>query len=578
MSKAGVVAIAVVSVLASVFTPDAALPQADSDYLRELIREKQKREQEVLPTLPKPVIPGISGEEVGREVEVKKPTITPGLESVLDSEVDPKTYMVGPGDKLTIYLWGQLDQQIVSEVTPEGKILIPTVGEVRISGLSLADARKLITRAVKERYDKVDISVILSKLRLFRVFVSGQVNVPGSYIASPIDRVSDVIERAKGFSDEPLISPEREIERGFPRRRASRRNIELHRGDEVIYVDLRRFQRTGDLRYNPYVRMGDVIYVPVAKRTVDIYGSVYIPGTYEFREGDTLEDLFEIAGGLRPNANLSGVEVVRFREDNVSTETISVDLSANRAMDPPFLLEPDDRVIVRPILGWREKSTVSIVGEVVRPGAYVIEDGVTRLSEVIERAGGFTPNASLVEATVVRQRALIKPDPEYERLLRAPEAEMTHEEKEYLKAKSREQAGRVVVDFQKLFLEGESSEDIVLRGGDLINIPRKSETVTVSGEVRNPGIVRYEPGRSPSYYIEKAGGFSRNADKGNTRVIKVDSGAWLMSGDVRNIDPGDVIWVPGKLRRDAWELFKDTTRVMSEIATAIIVVRTIIGK
>ena len=122
-----------------------------------------------------------------------------------------------------------------------------------------------------------------------------------------------------------------------------------------------------------------------------------------------------------------------------------------------------------------------------------INENETTLSEIIELAGGFRTEASLTEATLTRHSGTSEVDPEYERLKTMLRADMTDDEYDYLKAKSRQREGKVVVDFYLLFKKGDKSEDVMLKKGDVINIPEAKDYVILLGQVVNPGNIIYEP-------------------------------------------------------------------------------------
>ncbi len=547
----------------------AAFPQTLEQLLEE---RKAEKEAEAGPRIT-PL--GIKEEE--------KPEIPLGIpvtpeKTAFDRKIDPSEYTLGPGDEFTIYLWGQLDTPTTLTVNPEGRLLVPYVGPMEISGMVLAEAKELIIQRVKERYPGVDVSVELSNLRKFRLFIAGQITRPGSYTAYAVDRAFDVIETAGGLTSE-------KAER--PASHASRRNIKIYRQNgEILTIDLDRFLKLGDLKANPYVKMGDVIYIPFGRESVAILGPVNAPGNYEFKSGEGLRDLIELAGGLQSSAQLTGVEVIRFEEDGKTRKCISIDLHSilEEKGNPgeQFSLEPDDQIFIRRVPEWHIKRLTRLDGEVKYPGLYVIEEGKTTLSQIIEKAGGFTEDALLDKAEVIRWEARETPDPEFERLrimaaVQGGLQEMTRQEYGYFKIKSREKRGIMSVDFRRLFVEGDLSEDIVLKHGDLITIPRRWETIAVSGQVKRPGLIPYEAGKGPDFYIEQAGGYSWNANKGWTRVIKGKTGLWLKPKKVKRLEPGDAICVPENPRRDWWQLARDTSTILGQLATFIIVAQAVTG-
>jgi protein involved in polysaccharide export with SLBB domain len=489
-------------------------------------------------------------------------------EVALEGVIDPEEYYLGPGDEIVVNIWGVVitgeDVPIPSQIpiTPEGKALIPTIGDLSVGNMSLADAAEVITKEIRKKYRNVSVTVNLSKLRQFRVFVLGEIDGPGTYVGRAIDRVSALINRAGGFT-----------------LRSSRRQIEIRRGSgEILHADLDLFNRTGALDLNPSILEGDVVFVPVRLDSVSIFGEVNLPGYYEFKNGDILRDVIQLAGGLTSKVNTSMAEIVRFEADGQTTQHLAVDLDTlfeASVSSNHFPLQSDDQIFIRSKTEWRVRRTVTIRGEVRYPGEYAIAKDETYLSTIIERAGGFTLDAALDQAKVIRRIYTEIVDYEYERLRKMEVADMTDEEREYFKTKSREQRGVVVVDFEKLFKEHDLSQDIILKPLDIITIPKVRNTVTVSGAVDNPGSIIYEPAKDIDYYIEQAGGFTLEARKSKVKLIKGDTGVWLRPDEVSEIRPGDAIWVPEKPERDWWGLFKDFMTITAQIATVAIVIQQI---
>jgi protein involved in polysaccharide export with SLBB domain len=479
-------------------------------------------------------------------------------EQVLDRNIDPEEYIVGPGDELVLILWGEISESFLLEITPEGKVLVPHVGEILVRELTLAQAREKIIGEVGKRYRNVDTSVSLVRVRTFRVFVVGAVNLPGTYTATAVDRVSMLIDQAGGFAPG-----------------ASRRNVQVKRQDSsTVGADLLRFIVVGDLEDNPYVVDGDVVTVPVRVDSVGVFGAVNVDGYYELKEGDRISDLVEISRGPVRDVYMEKAELVRFREDRKTSQHIFVDLAkalGEKDSEHDLILQSDDVLLVRHIPEWHPEYLVEVRGQVVFPGHYAIEKDQTYLSEIIERTGGLKPDASLSQAKLIRTLYEGNPDLEFERLREMPVAQMSDDEYSYFKTKSRQLHEMVVVDFERLFLKNDKSADVRLKRGDIIDIPAIRKTVNVNGLVNDPGAVQYRPGKKLSYYIDQAGGYHWNARKSRVRVIKGSTGQWLKPSKVKGIEPGDVIWVPERPERNYWDFFKDFVRVSAEIATVVLV-------
>jgi protein involved in polysaccharide export with SLBB domain len=206
-----------------------------------------------------------------------------------------------------------------------------------------------------------------------------------------------------------------------------------------------------------------------------------------------------------------------------------------------------------------------------RGGWWRCVEGVTRLSDVISAAGGLTPDAYIPRAQLIRRQAAPLPDPEFERLSKMSPADMEPEEYAYYKVRAREVPGLMVVDFQKALVDKDPDQDVYLFSGDEIEVPTRKDFVSVLGNVWRPGNVNYEPNLSASDYVQMAGGYSDDADKGKARVIKAD-GEWVKLNDAKEIEPGDVVFVPEKPNRPFWPVFFQFLTVTYQIVAIYAIV------
>ena len=498
----------------------------------------------------------------------------------LDRPIDPQTYVLGPGDKLTIFIWGNIQAQYELTITPEGKILIPTIGPVDVSGMFLASAKTHISDKIMERFTNVKVTTDLTGLRTFRVSIGGAVKIPGVYTANAVTRVSEIIGMAGGFSgefDNNPQAPNNEKADNFPPGIASHRNIIVnHISGTSDTADVLLFEKAGDMRYNYKLTDGDEIFVPLRDSQINLYGifgGVRNPGYFEYSRRDSLKTLISLGHGLTLDVDSIGAEMVRFEDDGKSTKRSLIELKgilSGEVSDIP--LYPDDRVYIKTKKDFNEKDQVLVLGEVRFPGFYPIVPESTYLSQIILEAGGFTPMSSLAEAEMTRFSDEKVTDREFERLKQMNVADMTDLEYEYFKVKSREKPGRVAVDFQNLFNDG-GENDIKLRNGDIVRIPKVSEVVTVSGEVANPGLLAYNPEYNYADYIQLAGGYSFRANKGQVRIIKAVTGEWQKANHKTLIRPGDTILIPEKKKINYWGTIKDIMTFTANFATVYIVVR-----
>jgi protein involved in polysaccharide export with SLBB domain len=470
---------------------------------------------------------------------------------------------------------GDVRKTLTVPVSAEGQLVIPDVGATDVAGIPLGDALRRIQETIGSRYRGASVIVTLGQPRIFPVSVLGYVKRPRQYLARGVDCVSELILRAGGLPRNQGVLPSMrniQIRRSGPREGlASAPPPEPSTRDQMQVVgraDLLLWQRTGDPAYNPFISDGDVILVPARGDSIGIYGAVNMEGYYEFAEGDRLSNLVQLGGGLIDGADRRGAELLRLT--NQGTTQRQIDLTAVLEGDPAhdILLQKGDRLHV-----LLEKKLVTVEGEVKFPGPYPIQEGKDRLGDILERAGGVTGEASLEQASVIRWSGGDVEDPEFERLKGFPPQQLTKEQQEYLRFRTRERAGQMAVDFVRLLRDHDESENIALSRNDRIVIPRASRTVTVSGQVANPSAFLHNPAYGIQDYIRLAGGFSKTAQEKNVRVIRGKTGKWIDADYVQQVEPGDTILVPEKPPRDGWRIFLDGMQVVSQIVTIIYIIK-----
>ncbi|MFH1681191.1 MAG: SLBB domain-containing protein [Candidatus Eisenbacteria bacterium] len=503
---------------------------------------------------------GLISLPAGAPDSLARPSVSRGR-PILEGPISAESYVLGPGDELEIGFWKEMDRRQIVRIEPEGFALTSPVGPIELAGLSLQEAKGKIRAALAPFYREEDLSVSLYSLRSFVVHVVGSVPSPGPKEVFATQRVSEAIEAAGGL-----------FEAG------SSRNILVRRRDGGFQkVDLVAYRNTGDLSKNPFMRDGDVIVVPVATHRVSVYGAVGRPGIYELVEGETIGDLVEVSGGPLEGLDRSSIELQRFPAERPdSSRELSLTLEeALRTGPGGFRLEDGDRVFFRGLRDWHRDASVELQGEFARPGRYVIQEGQDRVLDVLARAGGRTKSAAPEEAKLLRtlfEEGGSGVDKEVRFLVGQQTDKLTPEDYEFLKTFHREDYSRLVIDLEGLFLREDSTQNHLLRDGDVVVLPTRVDMVRISGRVVSPGLVPFQPGRSYRQFIEDAGGFDRAADRGKVRLIKKRSGARLKPGPRSEIEPGDMIWVPPKEDRDWWQIARETFAVAAQVATIYLVI------
>lgn len=445
------------------------------------------------------------------EARASEPLIDP---STLEGGVHAASYVVGPGDRLKLVLWGlqQLQQEI--EVTAEGRLFVPRAGVFDAGGKSLAQLRSAVEGRLHALYPGLQSALTLSRPRTFLVHVTGAVARPGTYAASPLVRVSAMLPRAGG---------------ALPN--GSLRRVEIRRSGvaEPIHADLVRFTLFGQLDEDPQLLDGDTLFVPTRQLTVQVTGGVRRPGTYELISQRTLDELLELAGGLDTQAsNVRPLRVTsRATGDEVAVRSVPLAQAATALLKdgdvvhvpemneqrPTVLVQgavvgphDDKRVHARPVGQVEGGPPDSYPREVSVRLPYVENEGVR---DLLAQAGGLEPWADPRHAYLSRRDAHGTPRP-------------------------------LPVDLAALSTGVE--DDVPVRPGDMLVVPVRREQVLVSGAVQRPGFYAYSGDLRPRDYLGLAGGPTRSGDAEGTRVLQ--NGQSRPLRNVSSVEPGDVITVP----------------------------------
>ena len=381
------------------------------------------------------------------------------------------------------------------------------------------------------------------------VEVKGAVYRPGMFqMNGRINTVKQLIESAGGLKDEAFLN------RAILNRRNPNNTM------ENLAINLEQLMN-GTIP-DVSLRKNDVLLVPSLfdmqeVQTVTIFGEVAFPGTYQYVDNMSVEDFIVNAGGLNEAASTAKVDVARRVKDSRATSasdtisyTYSFSISDGLVVEgnPNFTLMPFDEVYVRKSPGYFKQENVTIEGEVLFAGTYALTKKNQRLSELIETAGGLTPQAYPEGARLVRQMTeeeLLRLDVTIETALQTAKNE--EDSVRVRNSLKNQTAYPVGVELHRALDKPGSDEDITLRDGDRIVIPQFSNTVKMSGEVMYANTVAYKKGKRLSYYLEQAGGYSNEAKKSKVYIVYMNgtvARARKMNSSL--IQPGCEIVVPKK--------------------------------
>jgi protein involved in polysaccharide export with SLBB domain len=550
-------------------------------------------------------------------------------------------YVLGPGDDLTINVWGAVDSTLIRTVDRNGRIVLPKVGDLRIWGLTFSQADRLIRDELSRFFRGFQTSVTMGRLRTVSVHVVGEVCQPGVYTLSSLATVTNALYSAGG-----------------PTKLGSLREVRLLRSNvQVARIDLYDFLQRGDRARDYRLESGDTIFVPTVGDVVAVAGEVKRPAIYEVQTGTRLADVVTLAGGVTPTSYLKRVQIVRAlpnaeratldvdltahylkgdeasnplvnagdlvlihpadprvynivkvegavrypgayelkplmrisqllpsdkllpeaytervevarRRPDLTMEVLSVDLKKAWGGDvnQDLLLRPLDEVTVRTEL--KAARTIVLGGQVLRPGVYTIAEG-EKLSSVLQRAGGFTDRAFLKGSAFTRASlrrieqeqldAFLKT--QEQRMLASASTMIVGAEKEEVAAQqqalqarrealrllaSKVVVGRMVVHLDQPDKLKGTENDVTLIDGDTLSVPEPPDSVLVIGAVRTSTSVKHKEGASVDYYINRVGGYSKEADKDEAHLVRADGSAIASFTKIRTVEPGDTVIVPPK--------------------------------
>ena len=352
----------------------------------------------------------------------------------------------------------------------------------------------------------------------------------------------------------------------------------------------RRYEDRSDLIREVVFRLEAQAKSPASTNVVDVAGDVRLPGRYPLLGDRSMDALIALAGGFENSAFLEEAEITRLNFDprgGARINTFKVKLEG--AADSGFLLQPLDRVRVSRIPNWSYGDTVEISGSVIFPGDYPIVPG-EMLSSVLSRAGGIAKNGFPQGAILVKVEAKKREQEQLERLIASIQRNVlgqsqTREQDDRLRDSdaqsdlefleevlAKEAGGRVVIDLPAL-LAGDADADIQLEAGDSLFVPEFNNTISVIGEVRQPGNFRYESDRSVADYVDFAAGTTVRAETKETYVVRANGSVQRVAmktsllsftpTGANGLEPGDTIIVPVN------EEYQPTLARYKEVSTVV---------
>lgn len=410
---------------------------------------------------------------------------------------------------------------------------INTVKEIDYSAYPMRNGDVVTAEAILNRFTN-------------KLEVRGAVYRPGIYqLNGEINTVRALVNEAKGLTGDAFTN---------------RAVLQREREDlttEIISVDVRSIM-AGTSPDIP-LQKNDILYIPSIhdledRGDVAIFGEVAKPDSYSYSDNMTLEDLIIRAGGLRESASTVRVDVSRRIKDPKSTHsTDSISQMFTFALkdgfvidgEQGFTLQPYDQVFVRRSPGYQAQQNVRVTGEVIFGGTYAMTTTEERLSDLVKKAGGATPKAYLRGAKLIR----VANDEEKKRMrdvINLMNRQFGEAMMDSLGIRV-EDTFSVGIDLEKAMAKPGSEYDLVLREGDVLDVPKMNNTVKVNGAVMMPNTVGYLSDKNANYYLDQAGGYALNAKKSKKFVIYMNGQVARIKGRSKDkIEPGCEIIVPSK--------------------------------
>jgi polysaccharide export outer membrane protein len=444
---------------------------------------------------------GSSSAAIGRFGEEVFQNPTPASGTIpIDFPASPD-YVVGPGDGLTIDLWGGVSQRLVRTVDHEGRIALPEIGPMLVNGQTLGDVQQSVQRLLRTQFRDVSADVSLSRLRTVRVYVVGDVNHPGPYDVSSLSTPLNAMLAAGG-----------------PTSNGSMRIVKHYRGNTLVqqvdlYDLLLRGVRTDIKRLEP----GDTLLVPAVGALVQMDGMVRRPAIYELRGETTLAQAIDMAGGILPTASLSHIEVQRLDAHEKRT-MLSLDVAAEtdpneiEAKLAAFQVQDRDEIHIFAIATFNQDA-VYLQGHVLRAGRYAYKPGM-KLTDVISSYSDLMPEPSAKYAEIIH--------------LNLPDYHPTVESFDLASALSNPTAAPLLkpLDTVRIFSRFDFED---------------APTVSVSGAVRNPGTFQTSGQVHLRDAVELAGGVTPDAAMDSAQIIRImpDSSLKMVSVRLKEALEGD---------------------------------------
>ena len=405
----------------------------------------------------------------------------------------PADYVLGPGDKLFIDIYGQSENYYQAEVSPDGDLILENFGPISVSGMTVENAKIRLVNKLKKVYtglssDKTFVNISVGIPRAVRVNIVGEVNLPGTYNFSAFNTVYNAIYVAGGITENATL-----------------RNVKLFRNNILVNtIDIYNFLNEGDQSSNVRLENNDLIVVGPYTNRVSIFGGVKTPGKFEIKNGETVADLIDYAGGFSEDSYTKSLRITRVFDDKYKI----VDVNSDQFEF--FQLKSGDKIEIDKVIEKYDNRLI-LKGSVYRTGIFALSDGMT-VKDLIEKGEGLKPDTYMDRSFITR---------------------------------TNEDFSTTNISFDLKKQINSLENPIILKKDDVLNILsindlKDDNYIEITGEISKPGIYPYSNNLTLNDLILLAGGVRKNATLASIEVSRANKSDENQTAQIFNLSLSDL--------------------------------------
>ena len=405
----------------------------------------------------------------------------------------PSDYVLGPGDKLFIDIYGQSENYYQAEISPDGDLILENFGPINVSGMTVEKANIRLINKLKKVYTglsskKTFVNISVGIPRAVRVNIVGEVNLPGTYNFSAFNTVYNAIYVAGGITENATL-----------------RNVKLFRNNKLVNtIDIYNFLNRGDQSSDVRLENNDLIVVGPYTNRVSIFGGVKTPGKFEIKNGETVADLINYAGGFSEDSYSKSLRITRVFDDQYKI----VDVNSDQFEF--FQLKSGDKIEIDKVIEKYDNRLI-LKGSVYRPGIFALIEGMT-VKDLIEKGEGLKPDTYMLRSFITR---------------------------------TNEDFSTTNISFDLKKQLNSLEDPIILKKDDVLNILsindlKDDNYIEISGEISMPGIYPYSNNLTLNDLILLAGGVRKNATLASIEVSRANKSDENQTAQIFNLSLSDL--------------------------------------